>query len=250
MPDIIADFHGTLYQDADEGPLWTYVAKQAVKPAQTFWHPLRAIAFLEAKPVLEKLTERYKRGEIGYDEIYKAYNKLVLSRLPLDFVQAAIAKYAAMPETKQKLDHRVLAPIKDASGKKGILSTGTRGFILVCLDGSDYSFLRDYVVANNVVQQGNGTEFRLHIYRNKPQIIEGSFFKALKFDPKKTIYFGDNKDEEPAFKCIAGNGGRIVIPFFALQQFKEYAAGKAPYRDKVFVPGSEQELSKFLKSPK
>ncbi len=31
MPDIISDFHGTLYADADEGSLWKYVAKRAVK---------------------------------------------------------------------------------------------------------------------------------------------------------------------------------------------------------------------------
>lgn len=55
-----------------------------------------------------------------------------------------------------------------------------------------------------------------------------------------------DEDEEPAFEYIAGNGGRIVIPFFASQTFKEYASGQATYRDKVFVPETERDLVRFF----
>ena len=92
-----------------------------------------------------------------------------------------------------------------------------------------------------------GTEFHLDVYGNKPRFLENEF---MGFSQKRTVYFGDNRDEEPAFEYVAGNGGRIVIPFYASPEFKEHASGKASYRDKVFVPENEQELSRFLQSLK
>ncbi len=245
MPDIIADFHGTLYQDADEGPLWGYVAKQAVKPAQALRHPLRTIAFAKAKSVLEELTERYKRGEIGYDKIYEAYNRLVLSYLPREFVYEAILSFASLPETRQKLDGRVLRPIKDSTGRKGILSTGSIEFILNLMP-VDYGFPRHTISANGISRNGRGSAFNLRVYGNKPQIIERVFFEELRFIPWETVYFGDNKDEEPAFEYVTSLKGKVVIPFYATDAFKQHAAIKY----KAEVPKNEQELSRFLKSLK
>ncbi len=103
MGDVILDFHGTLYMDENEGPLWKHVAKQAIKPLEIARHPLRTAALAKAKSELKELEDRYKLGQIGYDEIYRAFNRLVLSHLPREFVRAAIRGYAQMPGTKQKL---------------------------------------------------------------------------------------------------------------------------------------------------
>ena len=246
MPDIIADFHGTLYQDADEGPLWRHVARQAVVPLESLRHPIRAVQIALAKGTLEGLAERYTQGEIGYDAVYDAYNRLVLSHLPHDFVSQAIVEYAHSPETGQKLDRRILSALGIATGKRGILSTGSKDFIRTVLADNDSSFLPSSIVANGIRRNGNGTEFVLRVYGNKPAIIEEDFFKALRFDPKRTVYLGDNEDEEPAFEYIAGNGGRIVVPFFASPEFKEYASARATYRDKVFVPETQRELVRFF----
>ena len=56
MADVILDFHGTLYKDTTEGPLWKYVAGQAVKPLEAARHPIRTLAFARAKPEIEQLV--------------------------------------------------------------------------------------------------------------------------------------------------------------------------------------------------
>jgi len=246
MPDIIADFHGTLYRDENEGPLWRHVAKQAIKPAEILQHPVRTVAFWKAKPALEELAERYKRGEIGYDQIYRAYNELVLSHLPVSFVRTAIEGFAALPETKQKLDSRVLGPISQSPGRKGILSTGSRDFISYVLrDGIRW----DAIQANRVLGNGKGgSRFELDVYGNKPQKLQVHFFSphGFNFDPRQTVYLGDNADEEPAFEYVRSMGGKVVIPFYATDAFKQRAATEY----KAEVPKDQEELSRFLRSLK
>jgi len=244
MPDIIADFHGTLYEDPNEGPLWKFVAKRAVTPLPVALvvHPVRTVAFAMAKPRLQEL-ERYDRDEIGYDEIYRAYNSSVLSHLPLQFVTEAIGAYAQLPKTKGKIDHRMLRPVTDAEGKKGILSTGSREFIVNILPGN-YGFDSDDVVANPLLKTGDGSVFVLVVYGNKPRIIQEEFFQRRGFDSKNTVYLGDNADEEPAFEYVLDKGGRIAIPFYASDAFRQHATMKY----KAFVPENERDLSRFLKA--
>jgi hypothetical protein len=142
----------------------------------------------------------------------------------------------------QKLDYRILNPIKDLLGRRGILSTGSEEFIAAVLHyPSDYGF--STVVANPIVRNGRGTEFRLDIYGNKPEMLEQQFFERG-FDPKRTVYLGDNADEEPAFQYVLDRGGRIVIPFYATDAFKQHAATK--YRAEV--PENEHDFRRFLQS--
>ena len=162
MPDIIADFHGTLYEDPNEGPLWKFVAKRAVTPLPVALvvHPVRTVAFAMAKPKLQELVERYGRGEIVYDKIYEAFNHRVLPHLSMHFVEGAILSYSRLPETKRKLDRRMLKAIGDSEGQKGILSTGSMDFILDVLPYG-WSLSPDNIVANPVVRIGEGSRFAL-----------------------------------------------------------------------------------------
>ncbi|MBI4014397.1 MAG: hypothetical protein HY365_00395 [Candidatus Aenigmarchaeota archaeon] len=242
MTDIIADFHGTLYKDTNDGPLWKYVAKQAVTPSQALAHPLRAIAFARAKPEMERLVARYGRGEIEYAKIYEAFNHYVLSQLSLDFVEDAIEAYACLPETTDKLDNRVLRPILNSRGRRGILSTGSDIFIREALYDVNYAFFPIY--ANPVISAVEGSRFDLEtLSGNKPHIIQ-TMFVPTGFDPRKTVYIGDNADEEPVFEYVIEHGGKVVVPFFAADDFKQHAAAKYG----AVVPESEQELQRFLDS--
>ena len=244
MADVILDFHGTLYKDTTEGPLRKYVAGQVVKPLEAARHPIRTLAFARAKPEIEQLVAQYERGEImGYGEIYEAFNHYVLSRLPPDFVENAIKKYACLLETTDKLDMRMLRPMYKTSGRYGILSTGSGTFIGEIFSNTDFRYMFSPIIANPVITTNRGSSSVHFSPKDKPRLIEGVFVPAG-FDPRKTVYVGDNADDEPAFRHVLERGGKVAVSLLAERAFREDAATKYD----AFVPETEYEWRKVLES--
>ncbi len=125
---------------------------------------------------------------------------------------------------------------------KGILSAGSSDFIGAVLPQG--YVIPKWVVANSISRNGDGSVFDLSVYGNKPERLRRDFFGPLAFNPAKTVYMGDNEGEEPAFKYVLEMGGKVAVPFYATDDFKQHAATK--YR--AFVPKNEQDLAKFLHS--
>ncbi len=186
--------------------------------------------------------KQYKKGEIGYDRIYDAYNRLVLAHVPAEESIRYIIDFAS--ESKGKLQNDMMGPIADAPGLKGVLSTGSRDLInhLINHPVSRYWTIE----ANSVIPSGKnakGSALFLRVYENKPRWIQETFYDTQAFDPRNTVYLGDNADEEPAFEYVTASGGRIVMPFLASEDFKQHCAEKY----KAEVPKDEKELRLLLK---
>lgn len=248
---IVSDWNGTLFQDKDEGKLWEYVAFAGLKR-----HPSVALAALQ----LYRLKAAYKRGEIGYDKIYDAFNKGVLSRMKPDEVEKYIDAYAMLNETQAKVDNRLWRPIDIAHSqgvKTAVLSTGSHRNIRAILRWhgqrafsdsypNEHSF--DRVVANYLVPAGNGSMFD---YR---KVFDGldkrtAFLKLhhilnIPFqDMVNILYIGDSETDVPTMELVKGLGGKIAASFFASDDFKQQISKDFS----AHVPESEEDFARFLK---
>src|SRR3989338_3660105 len=103
--DIVSDFHGTLYRDLNEGGVMGYIGKSALKDAAASLRPIRTHALGATALLMLGEVFLYEHGrKIGYDTIYRHFNKLVMSGLPEYYVRSYARKYARREKTQGRLD--------------------------------------------------------------------------------------------------------------------------------------------------
>ena len=239
---VICDWNGTITKDRDERPILESIAVDLFK-ASIPHHPLRMIRILKAKRDLEALQERGQ--EAGFDfarEMFRVYNERVIKGSSVSFIQRSVDKYAIRKQTQEKVDHRVLRPIREChrAGKTtAILSAGYKYGIERVLMASGYDRYFDFCEANLLKENdGRAIELGLDIYGNKSQLLL-ELLKGRNIDEGKAVYIGDSQYDEGCFEIVK----YPVVAFFAGNDIKKRCAEKY----KAFVPENERDLVNYLK---
>lgn len=250
----VCDWNGTLFRDRDEGNTWKHVGMSALRDS-TLGHSgigkyvptLRTLQLLRALVELKGLAAAYKRGEVGYDEIYRAFNGRVLSGIPQEVVETYVSEYAAKPETQAKVDDRLLRPIREVcreGAKCDIISTGYNYGIRQILGKHTDWFFQFGGTANYLEQAGTGSRFNLDIYtpddkRNVFELYVGNSCTS----PRDILFMGDNQTDEPCMGHLRNLGGHVAVPFFADEAFKQ----RITQEFGAFAPESESDFLNFLR---
>jgi len=239
---VISDWNGTIIDYRDEKPVLEAVAAGLFRKSVPF-HPLRMARILKARRDLEALySEKRRDGDFDFvREMFRVYNRRVISGLPVSLIHATVEEYARKSETQARLDLRLLRVLRECHEKQmctGIFSAGFRYGIESILGLAGYRRYFDFCEADDLeVNDGRAVGFPLRIYQNKPALLT-SLLADRGLDPSRTAYIGDSEDDEGCFEIVRFP----VVPFVAPEDVKETYARK--YR--AFVPRSEQELRDYL----
>jgi len=240
---IISDWNGTILGHRDEKPILTSIAVGVFRASVPF-HPLRLVLILKARRELENLYhERRREGDFDYvTEMFKVFNGRIIHGAPVSVIHRTVERYAAEPQTQAMLDQRVLRPIREAhqAGKvTGVFSAGychgIESILMVAGFHGDFDFYQADGLREN---DGRAVEFTLNIYRNKPRLL-ADLLRQRNLEASRVAYLGDSEDDEGCFELVK----YPVVSFLAPEEAKQRYARK--YR--AFVPGSEKELSDYLR---
>jgi phosphoglycolate phosphatase-like HAD superfamily hydrolase len=239
---LISDWNGTLIEYRNEVPILESVAIDAFRASIPF-HPLRVLRILKARGQLQALR-RQGRPETDFDfvkEMFRVFNQMVISGLPISLIRDSFEKYANSPETQSKLDLRLLRLIKEfheAGKTTGILSAGYHYGIERVLTVAGYRQCFDFFEADEFRgENGRVIEFGLNIYRNKPKLLL-RLLAERHLEASRVAYIGDSEDDEGCFEIV----GHPLVAFLAPSEFKDRCAQKY----QAFVPDSESSLINYL----
>jgi len=239
---VICDWNGTLIADRNESPILASIANGIFKNSFPL-HPLRMRRLLRAKEAISTLP-REKPDDPGYNysrAIIRIYNEEIINGAPVSAINRAMDKYACMQQTLDKLDHRVLQPVRECyrAGKvTGILSAGLKYGIERILNAGGYSECFSFTEADEIRQKnGKAIEYPLSIYQRKPGLLL-NLLKERALKANQVAYLGDSEDDEGCFEIVK----YPIVSFFTPEEQKEEFASKY----KAFVPEDEKDLSRYL----
>lgn len=241
---IVSDWNGTLTTNKDEGPLWKHVGTSYLRDSVPF-HPVRAARLGVAFVRLSRLTQRYKRGEIPYSEIYDVFNRSVLHGMDSEKFQQYVQAYAALTSTQDRLDSRILRQVLATDLPKGILSTGYRNGIVLIL-GSNASKFNIGIRANDIGTFYNRASRRIAVDKFKPEITCNTKTRVLHHEMLRMkgagscAYIGDSDED----MNVMANIGFPIVALSAADEFKKRAANEV----KAFVPENEYDLQHYLEA--
>ncbi len=247
---IVSDWNGTLFQyPADD----VQNKKLAVAASINDVLYLRLGSFyrlLKTKKRLHLMLEEYRAGKRPLQDLYDVFNREVLAGRSPEFVHRVIDQYAR--ESADKVDGRVLRPIRSEKSRgktTAILSVSYDRSILKILERAGFSdvFGPGDVVANTLKLDGDGKVegLTLGIYGKKPEIMEAEFFRGRGLRPETTVYLDDTADGEGVAQMLPE--GNFIVPFLASETSPDFAQRMAS-RHGAFVPASEEDLARYLKS--
>jgi phosphoglycolate phosphatase-like HAD superfamily hydrolase len=207
------------------------------------FHPLRMARILKARRELEELYIK-ARGNAETDfirELFRIYNERIIEGIPVSLVLRSIEKYARKRQTQDKLEHRVLRPVREChqAGKTtGIFSAGYGYGIEKILSAAGYAKSFDFIEADKLKEnRGEAIAFGLDIYKRKPQFLL-KLLQEKKIDPKRVAYLGDSEDDGGCFEIV----GYPVAAFLTPDELKQRFALKY----NAFVPKDEKDLANYL----
>ncbi len=239
---VICDWNGTLIADRNESPILESIARGIFKTSIPF-HPFRMKRILKAREAITALP-RQRPDDPDYDytrAIIRIYNEEIISGAPVSTIYRAIDKYANMRQTLDKLDHRVLQPVKECYGAgkfTGILSAGLKYGIEMILNAAGYGKYFSFIEADEISQNnGKAIEYGLNIYQQKPGLLL-KLLEEIELTANEVAYLGDSEDDEGCFEIVK----YPIISFFAPEEQKEKYASKY----NAFVPKDEKDLAKYL----
>jgi phosphoglycolate phosphatase-like HAD superfamily hydrolase len=214
---VICDYNGTISADRDCGRLWKSVGMAELMRGR--------VGLLPAMFKLKALSKAYKRGEIGYDRIYEAFNEEVLSKTPYERVREHIEKFAAKVAIEGRYDKDLLNAAEDLHGrgvKTGILSTGCEDEIQTFLELTTHNVHFDLIRANKLYRDltDDTCRFLLSIYQNKGEKLD-----AMLREMGVTggvAYVGDTAEDYPCFEHDSVT--KKIVPPFADEAVKEEAS--------------------------
>ena len=242
-PDtIICDWNGTVIQYRDESPILKSIAVDVFRASIPF-RPLRLARILKARGELEAL---YREGHRGTEfdfvrEMFRIYNGRIINGVPVSLIRRSVHKYANRQQTQDKLEHRVLRPIKErhrAGKTTGIFSAGYKYGIEMILTVAGHNRYFDFCEADHLSEDGGrAIGFGLNIYKRKPRLLL-QLLRDRGVDASRVAYLGDSEDDEGCFEIV----GYPVLAFLAPEELKERCARKY----KAFVPKDEKDLANYL----
>ncbi len=241
---IICDWNGTLIEYRDERPILESIAVDIFKASFPF-HPRRMARILSAKKELELLHNAIysEEGPDFVTEIFRVYNGKIIKDVPVSIIQRAVENYARKQKTINKLDYKILRPVKkshDEGKTTGIFSAGYGYGITNILKAAGYLNLFDFCEADKLIHNGGrAIEIGRNIYKKKAKLLP-DLLERKKIDAGITAYIGDNQDDEGCFEIV----GYPIVSFSAPDEQKELCARKY----KAFIPETEMDLQKYLDS--
>lgn len=241
---IIADWNGTLFEDADEESVFRTLAMDLARGFLP-WHPLRVLRLLKVKRKLESLIQEENEDphQDRVKEIFRIYNEGVIRGVPMSLICRSVEKHAGRPEVQGKIIWPVLKPIVEMhkSGvTTGILSAGYEYGIRMVLKSGGQSECFDFLEANPLACiDGRASEFRLDIYKNKAEAML-RILKNRGLEAKRVVYIGDSPDDAGCFELV----GYPVVSLLASGELKE----RFQREYKAFVPENEADVANYLKS--
>ena len=239
---IICDWNGTLIADRNESPILESIARGIFRSYIPF-HPLRMKRILKAKETMDTLP-RERPDDPDYDyvrEKIRIYNEEIISGAPVSVIYRSIDKYADLQQTLDKLDYRVLRPVREcfqAGRVTGIFSAGLKYGIERILNAAGYGEYFRFTMADEISQNnGKAIEYALNVYQRKPGLLL-KLLEEKEINADQVAYLGDSEDDEGCFEIVK----YPVISFFTPEEQKEKYARK--YR--AFVPKDEKDLARYL----
>lgn len=239
---IISDWNGTITRDQDERPILESIARDMFR-ASIPWHPLRMAHILKAR---KEALHREKCQDADFDsviELFRIYNERVIKGLPVSLICRSVEKYVQKPQTRDKLDYRVLRPVAErhrAGVTAGILSAGYEYGIQRTLKAAGYGDCFDFYEANPLKEgEGRAIGFELNVYKNKPQHLL-KLLRDRNLDASRVVYLGDSEDDTGCFEIV----GHPIVAFLVSEELKKRYA----QRYGAFIPADEADLAKYLES--
>ncbi|MCB1985839.1 MAG: haloacid dehalogenase-like hydrolase [Burkholderiales bacterium] len=205
---------------------------------------------LLAERELKKCFEKYQKGELSLHEVYEPFNKRVLRGKDYKFVSDVLDQFVDECVINDDVDKRILDAICLAhkyGTKTGILSTSNDVAIDRTLIRLGFENIFDIIESNRFITRFINGELKMmdctfDINNRKPEYLERRFLRPYNLKEKDVIYFGDSDDDtEIANMLPAGN---FIVPFFATNEFREYAAK----RFGAFTPNTKEDLDCYLKT--
>jgi phosphoglycolate phosphatase-like HAD superfamily hydrolase len=253
---IISDWNGTILRyptDENQNKKIAYAlldnAKLKIKKGNLFalWN-LGQLLLAEIE--LKKCFEKYQKGDLPLHEVYEPFNRHVLRGQDYKFVGNIINQFADECVRKDDVDKRILDSISLAhkhGSKTGILSTSNNVAIYRTLIRLGSENLFDVIESISLIKHQINGELKLlgftfDINNRKPEYLETRFLRRYNLKEKDVIYFGDSVDDIGIADMLPA--GNFIVPFFATDEFREYAAKKFG----AFTPDTKEDLDCYLRT--
>ena len=245
---VVSDWNGTLFKHATDevqNKKLAYAvlsdAKKAVLRGRV-WRLKDMVGLLKTKSELQKRLQEYKEDKRYLWEVYQPFNDGVLKGRPVAFIKGVIDEYAKESDTL--VDRRILGPLRLAHMRgvsTAILSVSYDYSIRRILGEAGYAGLFDTIVANTLQTEGSmAIGLTLGIYGLKKEVFYNEFLQKRGFQEDSTLYFGDTEDDEPIASMLSP--GNFIVPFFAIDEFKQRMAAKHQAR----VLENEEDMQLIL----
>jgi len=246
---IVSDWNGTIPKHPTDEILNKEIAYALLDDAKSKiitgnLLALRDILQLHlAKNEITKQLKAYSRGNV-----YKSFSRRVLRGKDYEFVSNVINQYVSECVENNDVDTRILRTINLARKcgiKTGILSVSIRHVICRTLIQLNLGDLFETIVSNSFVTRNIDNELKIlgcsfDIYNRKPECLENRFLKPYQLRDKDVIYFGDSEDDLGIAEMLPK--GNFIVPFFATDTFRQYAAAKFG----AFVPDTEKDPNQHI----
>ncbi len=241
---IICDWNGTIIGHRNERPILEHIAVSIFRAC----FPLRVTRMVRILRARRRLRELHigERVDDDFDfvrEMFAVYNRIIISGVPVSWIDRAVEDYADKAETQAQLDRRVLCVVRDchqAGTITGILSAGYGRGIEAILSAAGYIGFFDFVAGDGLDEsRGKALGFRLDIYRHKHEYL-AALLQEHGLDAQHVVYIGDSDDDEGCFDLV----GHPVVAFLA----DEHLRTRCVRRYGAFAPADERELSAYLRN--
>lgn len=251
---IVSDWNGTILKHPTDEILYKEIAYALLDDAKFKiitgnLFALRDILQLHlAKREIAKQLKAYSSGKQSLQNVYKSFSRRVLRGKDYEFVSNVIDQYVSECVENNNVDTRILRTIhlaRKCGIKAGILSVSIRHVICRALIQLNLGDLFETIVSNYFVTRIIDDELKIlgcsfDIYNRKPEYLENRFLKPYQLRDKDVIYFGDSEDDLGIAEMLPK--GNFIVPFFATDTFRQYAAAKFG----AFVPDTEKDLIQHI----
>ncbi|MBI5332160.1 MAG: hypothetical protein HZB65_01165 [Candidatus Aenigmarchaeota archaeon] len=245
MPLIVSDFHGTIANITEEAQNKAIGCK-LLNDAVRKYDLIKIGKLLIAEYLTKRALSEYKKGKLPIEKVYAQFNSAIKGT-PVMSIYSTVEEFAKQNSCKiDKNLLRILRTAKKDSAIAKILSSGYEKGILRILKHTEYSDLfSDHDIIANQLKLDDDEKaigFTLDIYGKKKEIFEKEFIGSPVFRPEKTVYIGNDPEEDgPIAKLLPK--GHFIASLIATDDEKQELAAKF----NATVPESYEELEKCLR---
>lgn len=249
---IVTDWNGTLFRYPSEERLNKAIGYRILADARSdLPNPAtlpRFARLVGAKYLTKGALRLYKWGLLPLRHVYAPFN-LALRGQPVEYIEGIVDTFAR--DHAQHLDLRLLSPIARARGARqadtGILSVAYDYGVRRILEEAEMAdaFLDRLIVANTLESvDGQVMGMTLDIYGQKPEVMEGIFFRHHGYRPEQAYYVGDSMDDAGIADLLPK--GHFLVPPFAIDRARDEPHGET----RAFIHAMELKGAEFAATEK